>query len=267
MYLGLGLRLGSGTVAGFDADAVAYFVRAGVTDATAKGQINAFVKGVKALGLYNNMVSWPLRSTQNTGTGTTAYSLGGLGTFDGTLTNGPTWGADGITFDGSNDYISLPNNSFGTGNSATSIWAFLKNNSTAARQVILSTGNQNNSTNSFVLESPDASLGNISGNIAFSQLNGTILGVTTNWQSLLIGNTTLGFFGNNGGTVSQTTLANALNKLGGNTAIGRMDNPVQNYFNGIVGAVIRIDSTPTTSLNSSIYDLYKTTLGTGLGLP
>ena len=43
MYLGLGLRLGSGTFAGFDADAAAYFVRAGVTDSTAKAQINAFV--------------------------------------------------------------------------------------------------------------------------------------------------------------------------------------------------------------------------------
>jgi hypothetical protein len=50
MYLGLGLRLGSGTFAGFDADAAAYFDRAGVTDATAKSQINAFVKGVKGFG-------------------------------------------------------------------------------------------------------------------------------------------------------------------------------------------------------------------------
>jgi hypothetical protein len=31
--------------------------------------------------------------------------LGGLGTYNGTLIGGPTWGADGITFDGTNDYI------------------------------------------------------------------------------------------------------------------------------------------------------------------
>jgi hypothetical protein len=117
MYLGLGLRLGSSTVTGFDADAAAYFDRAGVTDATAKAQINAFVKGVKDLGLWSNIVSWPLRSAQNKGSGTTAYSLGGLGTFDGTLTNGPTWGTDGITFDGTNDYIvtSLEANNFPSG--------------------------------------------------------------------------------------------------------------------------------------------------------
>ena len=44
------------------------------------------------------MVCWPLRSSQNAGTGTTAYSLGGLGAFNGTLVNGPTWGTNGITF-------------------------------------------------------------------------------------------------------------------------------------------------------------------------
>jgi hypothetical protein len=103
--LGLGLRANNSSSSLYDGDAAAYFTRAGVTDATAKAQINAFVKGLKNLGFYNNIVFWPLRSTQNAGTGTTAYSLGGLGTYNGTLTNGPTWGASGITFDGTNDFI------------------------------------------------------------------------------------------------------------------------------------------------------------------
>jgi len=77
-----------------DVDAAAYIQRSGATDRAA---INAFVRGVKDLGLYDNMVCWPLRSTQNAGTGTTAYSLGGLGTYNGTLVNGPTWGVDGLT--------------------------------------------------------------------------------------------------------------------------------------------------------------------------
>lgn len=93
----------------FDADARAFILTAGITNRVARGQINSFVIGVKALGLYNNMVCWPLRSSQNAGTGTTAYSLGGLGTFNGTLTNGPTWGANGITFDGVNDFINTGN--------------------------------------------------------------------------------------------------------------------------------------------------------------
>jgi hypothetical protein len=81
--------------ASFDADARSYINTSGATDRAA---INHFVKGMKRLGLYSSMVCWPLRSTQNAGTGSTAYSLGGLGTYNGTLINGPTWGADGITF-------------------------------------------------------------------------------------------------------------------------------------------------------------------------
>jgi hypothetical protein len=78
----------------YDANASSFIATSGATDIVA---INDFVLGVKTLGLWNSMVCWPLRSSQNAGTGTTAYSLGGLGTFNGTLTNGPTWGADGLT--------------------------------------------------------------------------------------------------------------------------------------------------------------------------
>lgn len=77
-----------------DGDAAAYIARSGAQDRTA---INAFVRGVKALGLWNSMVCWPLRSSQNAGNGDTVYSLGGLGTFNGTRVNGPAWGTNGIT--------------------------------------------------------------------------------------------------------------------------------------------------------------------------
>lgn len=89
----------------YDADASTYFTTAGVTSTAGRQQISRFVTGIKDLGLWSSMVCWPLRSSQNAGTGTTAYSLGGLGSYNGTLTNGPTWGANGITFDGTNDYI------------------------------------------------------------------------------------------------------------------------------------------------------------------
>ena len=53
------------------------------------------------------MVCWPLRSTQNAGIGDTVYSLGGLGTFNGTRVNGPTWGVDGVNFNVSNAHIAV----------------------------------------------------------------------------------------------------------------------------------------------------------------
>jgi hypothetical protein len=77
----------------FDPDARAFVQTSGATDRAA---LNFFVKGIKRLGLWDDMVCWPLRSAQNAGTGSTAYSLGGLGTYNGTLVNGPTWGEDGI---------------------------------------------------------------------------------------------------------------------------------------------------------------------------
>jgi len=108
--LGLGLRANVSGVSLIDGDASAYFTMAGVTSPTAKAQINAFVKGLKNLGLWNSSVCWLLKSSQNAGTGTTAYSLGGLGTFNGTLTNGPAWGADGISFTSTSQEITLPDN-------------------------------------------------------------------------------------------------------------------------------------------------------------
>jgi hypothetical protein len=57
-----------------------------------------FAQGIDRLGLWNSMVCWPLRSSQNAGSGTTAFSLGGLGQFDGTLVNAPVWEANGMTF-------------------------------------------------------------------------------------------------------------------------------------------------------------------------
>jgi hypothetical protein len=85
-----------------DSDVLAFIAASGATDIEG---LDAFVKGVKNLGLWESMVAWPLRSSQNAGTGTTAYSLGGLGTFNGTLVGGPAWTADGITFGGSTQYI------------------------------------------------------------------------------------------------------------------------------------------------------------------
>jgi len=83
------------TARSLDPDAAAFCARSGASDRAA---LSAFVRGVKDLGLWDSMVCWPLRSSQNAGTGTTAYSLGGLGTYNGSLIDGPVWGTDGVTF-------------------------------------------------------------------------------------------------------------------------------------------------------------------------
>ena len=58
--------------------------------------VDQFIRGLKDMGIWSNTIFWALRANQNAGSGTTAYSLSGLGTYNGTLTNGPTWQANGI---------------------------------------------------------------------------------------------------------------------------------------------------------------------------
>lgn len=264
MYLGLGLRLG-GLSAGpvYDSDASAYFTTAGVTNADQKKNINSFVVGMKNLGYWSNMRCWLLRSAQNAGTGTTAYSLGGLSASNGTLTNGPTWGADGIVFDGSNDYITLPDNTFSTGNSAESFLGFLKPNG-GTGSVIVGQGDPSGNPNQNYYHLKAGATGNDLATMAFTDV--TIAASDTSWKSLFQGNTTLGFKGKNGGTVTSFALNNVLNKTGKNCFIGAFP-AFGAYFQGTISAVIKIDATPSTQLNSDVYSLYKTTVGTGLGLP
>ena len=88
----------------WELDVQGYLNVCNITAATPRKQIRDFSAGINDLGLWNSMVCWPLRSSQNYGSGTTAFSLGGLGTYNGALTNGPSWGADGVTTDGVNDY-------------------------------------------------------------------------------------------------------------------------------------------------------------------
>jgi hypothetical protein len=240
-----------------DPDVAAYVATSGATDVAA---VSAFVKGVKDLGLWNNMVCWPLRSTQNAGTGTTAYSLGGLGTFNGTLVNGPTWGSDGAVFDAGNKHISLPNNAFGVGNAPTTLWTVYKNDADGNRMFVLRSGSLT-STDSMFIESPQFFNQRRIG-IAFT--NGPTLGFnTTNFVSTLIGNTDRGFGGFNGGTVTDFTLNNTLNKSGTVNLIGSSNESII----GKVSIVLSIATTPSTQINADLHTLYKQTLGTGLGLP
>lgn len=259
-----GIRIGGLSISpAFDADALAYFATAGITNADSKKAINSFVVGMKGLGYWSNMRCWLLRSSQNAGTGTTAYSLGGLSAANGTLANGPTWGTDGITFDGSDDVINLPNGTLGTGNTATSILAFLQPTG-ASLGVVIGSGVVLNASSNYYHLKARGSGGDDFATMAFT--DSSIAAGDTTFKSLFQGNTTLGFKGKNGGTVTSFSLLNALNKQGDNTSIGYFA-PSPQPFAGTISAIVVISATPSTQLNSDVYSLYKTTLGTGLGLP
>ena len=264
-----GIRIGGLGISGFDADAVAYFERAGVTDATAKGQINAFVKGLKDLSLYNSIVSWPLRSAQNAGTGTTAYSLGGAGTFNGTLTNGPTWSADGVVFDGVNDYIMT---SFTAANGPASFGFASKVTALTGNQAMLSLDDLTNRKMN-LFHTADVSAAN---RVRFeANLNGSMGNRvdinSTNSLNFIFGQAShdgTNFYGQgNNDTIQSVAASGTMQGTGANLVFGtRSATFAPILFAGTIAFGYSISSSVNANF-TNIYNLYKNTLGTGLGLP
>jgi hypothetical protein len=239
----------------FDPDARAFISTAGVTDRVARGQINAFVIGLKALGLWGSMVCWPLRSAQNSGTGT-AYSLGGFGTYNGTLAGSPlpTWGVDGITFtSGFSQTINIPNITI------------------TATDLILATCQA-------------ATSGNLR-TIQYTAVGGFQTGIWAGfggqyfWDCRSTANTFNRQFGGSVPTsrifthgIASTSgasffvngtsiLSNAVSSTNANASSFKINN---NSGNGNIAFAMFSQS---ITGNASLYSLYKTTLGQGLGLP
>lgn len=262
--LGLGLGAQINESNSFDPDALRYFTTAGVTDATGRSQINTFVRGIKSLGLYNNMVAWPLRSTQNKGTGTTAYSLGGFGVYNGTLTNGPTWGTGGITFDGLTQYITTSLTSGFSAFSAFSIATpgavvtltheFSKDNAPTFRDFAIRTySGAGNAAGILANPSPIA-------------ITGPAFQATT--RSLCLrGSASVAKFRRNNES-DFTATAGALTQTSASIVIGAASDPAfSSKFKGVIHASILFNTALTDSQTSAVYALYQTSLGAGLGLP
>lgn len=78
-----------------DADVAAFRAATGAKDVLAINRLAIYLKGQ---GLWDYARFYPMKSSQNAGSGSTAYGLGGLTTNNMTLVNSPTWGSDGVTF-------------------------------------------------------------------------------------------------------------------------------------------------------------------------
>lgn len=90
-----------------DPDVTAYCSSCGITSLDTKAKLQDFVLVMKDLGLFDNMACWPLRLGQNAVAGSTRYSLGGLGNYNGTLFSA-TQVANGVAFNGTNSYMTAP---------------------------------------------------------------------------------------------------------------------------------------------------------------
>jgi hypothetical protein len=188
--------------------------------------------------------------------------LGNLGTYNGTLTNGPTWGTPGITFDGTNDYIST---TLTSGFSALSVFGISKKDATS--QIMGEVFKDDEGANREWAIFADLG-GYIQGrlwNPTFSQITNTA--VTTDFRVVCLrGSSTVAKIRTNNNSDS-TTGTGTLTQGSAPVTFGAKSNGGDRYFKGIMAGVIIYNSALSDSNTSSIYTLYKTTLGTGLGLP
>ena len=229
-----------------DVDGDAYLTRAGVTDPLGRCEVLWFTRGMKALDLWSNMVCWSMRNYQNVGNGATVYSLGGLGIYNGTLNNSPSWSANGINY--------TPNNSCMTqtykiASGRHTIFAAAYNGSIVANgQIyrITETGNvfhfwQRRSGSSSIFLSPNTDLtGYVNGSVS------STMPVASFFTTAV--------------TTSRTFVTTTVNSCFGDT------NNAQKW--GDIGAFNSIINLELSTLQIiSIHNLYKNTLGNGLGLP
>jgi len=240
---------------GIDSDAADFCSRSGASDRAA---VSAFVRGVKDLGLWESMVCWPLRSEQNAGTGTTAYSLGGLGTFNGTLVNGPAWGTDGLTVDATNERITT---AFNYATSLVSLFAVIKPDSSASAAARFVSNDQPATSNGIAFDAFTADQYRLLSFVVASV--GTRAANTRTFFGLGAG--TSNTFWVQDGTRNATADANYNASTNTLCPIGATatDTALGQY-----SFTMAIDGVATTSsMLSAFYTLYESTLGTGLGLP
>jgi hypothetical protein len=245
-------------------DVQGYLNICNITDSTPRKQIRDFAAGVNDLGLWNSMVCWPLRSSQNVGTGTTAYSLGGLGAYNGTLVNGPSWGTDGIDFDGSDDRIDLPAIPLDSTASLFYVTAYANTNAQKPMRVngleLGAAFMSNEGIEAVWLVSPDPLVGRT------TVISG--LGANVRHSAAAVfdaENTTISRFYNGGSKASNTTAS----LTGTPTQIAHIGTRQagNSHADGVISVAAYFDAPLTDGQVSDLHTLYKSTLGTGLGLP
>ena len=242
-----------------DIDGDAYLTRANVTDLIGRSEVLWFVRGMKALGLYSNMVAWPMRNYQNAGTGSTVYSLGGLGVYSGTLVNSPTWQANGtrlLATSSQNMTTSCPNFT------SPSIFCCYTPLEAKTWDTPVGYGQYNTSISGTGLNRFGAmSLGN-SGSV-------TLLTVNLSETAFLLGENVIGshdyYTAKNGAALTVVTQSGNGSGSGGTFVVGR--GMATGYSSGILAFAGVIRNIVTDSQNTALYNLYKSTLGNALGLP
>jgi hypothetical protein len=211
--------------------------------------VNDFIVGLKDLNLWGSIIFWPLRSNQNAGSGNIVYSLGGLGTYNGTLANSPTWQANGIRFSPTNSCMQF---GYILATGAHTVLAVALNSAIVNNAQIFRVSNTDNNFHFWQRRSGVS-------NTSFSpntDLSGYINGAITNTATASAYNTF-------GATTSRTFAAGT--SWGTPTFFGDTTNNQQWGDIGAFASIFNLELTTAEIL--SLHNLYKVTAGKGLNLP
>lgn len=259
---------------GMDADVISYNARivAGGNQSLSMQslrQLNQFVISIKKIGLWYNIVCWPLRANQNADAGAIAYSLGGLGIYNGTIFNNPTRQPNGLYFESARSQLinttfasNIGINNFGLFCCADFSETQLAPNGygivVANRDIFGSGAVKGMAIGTTTTTNTRLQLGN--GTTNFTQ-NTTKISSFTCYSQLSNGSNTIQSENNRILASNAPVLSGPF--VGSDIQIGvQLSN--QNYFQGRISFVMGVFGIAN---NSSIYSLYKSTLGQDLGLP
>jgi hypothetical protein len=235
-----------------DRDTKAYLKRMAVNGIKTPADIysvNDFVVGLKDLNLWGSIIFWPLRSNQNAGSGNIVYSLGGLGTYNGTLANSPTWQANGIRFSPANSCMQI---GYTLASGRHTILAAAFNGPIIANAQIFRVSNTDNNFHFWQRRN------GVSNFFFFpnTDLSGYINGAITNSATASAYNTF-------GATTSRTFATGT--SAGTPTFFGDTGNSQQWGDIGAFASIFNLELTTAEIL--SLHNLYKVTAGKGLNLP
>lgn len=246
---------------GYDADALSYFSRAGVTDETAKQRISDFFTGLKSLGAWDNITeAWLLRSSQNVGSGTLVHGI--KGGYSGTFVGGPSWSADGVVLTiNANQTIST---SITATFPRTLVVAFIPNLVAGSSGICAVTGPSSTSQSGAL--TINSSLGmSFRGNVGGAGFNLSMLtaagprmymGFASDGAQRTYVSGVLTNYGTNAGTPTAGAVTN----------VAGLASPLMGATGSITASFAMIMEGGTVDA-ASLYTLYKNTVGASLGLP
>jgi hypothetical protein len=256
----------------WELDVQGYLNVCNISAATPRQQIRDFSKGVNDLGLWNSMVCWPLRSSQNAATGDTVFSLGGLGTFNGLMVNSPTRGTSGVTGNGTSSYIltEFTSNAIGSLTAMSLVTVGLSMATSGDESVM---GQFGASSNYYEIATHYSGVGR---RVAIGSSDETLAqttGIAANAMLVVARIGTSLTLNSNGVEVASRTMtttpsqnARRMPLLGANSAFGQPNQDDVFYasatsthpFFAVFGAGL------TSGNSSTLYSLYKATLGQGI---